>query len=121
MQSLWSWLMWANSKHVKKDGSEDAREQGRSKDSVTMTLMQYQWSTNLIWSSLMCTNLIWMGKFALYSYCVFTVSILRQLHNHHDRFTFLQRQRYVQTRLYKTTLRSFYVHSVLNMSVVHLY
>ena len=38
-----------------------------------------------------------------------------------DRFTFLPRQRYVHTTLYKTSLRLFHVGHVLNTSVVLLY
>ena len=50
-----------------------------------------------------------------------TAFILRQLCNHHDLFTFLQRQRYVHTMLHKTTLHLFHIRSVLHMSVVGLY
>ena len=59
--------------------------------------------------------------FLLRSYCVLTVSLLRRLRYHHDRFTFLPRQRYVHTTLYKTTLRLFHVRPVLNTSIVRLY
>ena len=59
--------------------------------------------------------------FLLRSYCVLTASILRQSRNHHDRFTFLPRQRYVHTTLNKTTLHLFHVRPVLNTSVVRLY
>ena len=59
--------------------------------------------------------------FLLRSHCVLTASILRQSRNHHDRFTFLPRKRYVHTTLYKTTLRLFHVRPVLNMFVVRLY
>ena len=61
------------------------------------------------------------STFLLRSYCVLTASIPRQLRNHHDRFTFLPRQRYVHTTLYKITLRLFHVRQVLNTSVVRLY
>ena len=59
--------------------------------------------------------------FLLRSYCVLTASILHQLRNHHDHFTFLPRQRYVHTTMYKTTLPLFHVRPVLNTSVVCLY
>ena len=59
--------------------------------------------------------------FLLRSHCVLIASILRQSHNHHDRFMFLPRQMYVHTTLYKTTLRLFHVRPVLNTSVVRLY
>ena len=55
-----------------------------SRDVETTALTQYKRSTNLMWSS---PHLVWTGKFALWSYYVPTVSILRQLRNHHDRFT----------------------------------
>ena len=57
----------------------------------------------------------------LRSYCVLTASILRQLRNHHDCFTFLQRQRYVHTTFSKDNITFVYVCSVLNTSVVRLY
>ena len=59
--------------------------------------------------------------FLLHSVFVLTVSILRQLRSHHDRFTFLQRQRYAHTKLYKTTLCLFHVRSVFYTFVVRLH
>ena len=44
----------------------------------------------------------------------------RQQRTHHDRSTFLQRQRYVHTTLYKTLLRLLNVRQCLNTSVVRL-
>ena len=56
----------------------------------------------------------------LRSYCVLTASILCQLRNHHDCFTFLQRQRYVHTTFSKDNITFVYVRSVLSTSVVRL-